>query len=1036
MESVVKSFEISDEGIAELADLVATGKSIALIGARDSGKRWLLSRLYARLVTRGLRPLALRFAEDAPESEAAAVERLAQQLKEFDPTIASFDDIFRCLHRIAEAERRPVIILAINIDGLERETARTFLRKIRTGVNAPHRWLTAVISGKSTIYSMVSGPDSVFNCAYEYVLQGMERSLFESELRRWCGRLQIELYDQAKTVDEIYRMVGGSFSLARRFLQTVVDRALNETDSTAVKIGPQEVADGLEHLLALGPFGAAYFQQAAEMVAGAPDCWPSVLELLNTGRIRSTQPAPSVLELAGVVHRRQGYLEFSSPLMREYFERSFGTRQRGDLEALAGNFEAAFKLYREGGSLARPTGLQDELVVGAIVRRLSAAFRGADLDRLRLSVQGALVWVLGFQRVGLLDLRGGRWLSRDAPLPERLGPCLEELKPAPGQIHKLVANGSLYGFAVPLIGTTGEHIAREAVAVWEPLEGHPLTASRAALAVELLLAFSDAHRDIWLKELAQLQIRLQARVNEIAADVVSGLFVTLVDPADVLRKAADDLLIGGEFFRRSFLVERRHESGTISLRYCSQLGADGRVRRLETSNESPLDLARLSELFPRLEDLVTVVPSQQVLKGGAPDGTCVIVRLGHVQAFEAVLVLESLHVAPPWESLTEPLEVFGRHLKAALEHSKRLALLSKALDRIADPILLFDMKGSVVYANEPARKLLDWPPKEEGPWFEEPHLLEAKVYDDLLSYVNRALKEGHRIATFVDQIDGKPYQGIIVSDTIKYKEQQAAGILVHIPDQQYYAELVRALQALEGAHDEDDALKKLAQIFQKQGHHWIRHYRVEGDELKPAQCIDSREEVARDFSTVQLPRRGAEPYTWLTIEEGRPSVFHFSNPSFRPGDRFFTPRGLEVIHSSEPPEHTRLGKRLGDYWIDFPLMAGSGCIGKFTLPCDENLSPERLEMLRVFAGIAGDVLLRIRDRLSPEELAVRRATRRVRKRMLAGLQGLSVALKLIEEAGRSFPEVDGEISCLKREVESLLLDAREGLARSEAAWRN
>lgn len=1028
METVIKPFVISGEAMDELADLVATGQSIALVGPRHSGKNWVVSRLKSRLEHFGLTPVVLRFAEDAPEPETMALQRIGQQLPELGCPTGSFELLFEQLKVRSRNDGRPVTLLAMHIDGLERETARQFLRRIRTGVNG--RWLTAVIAGESTMYSMVSGPDSVFNCAFEFILQGMDESLFGAEFRRWCDQLGIGVVGPSEIVAQLYRMLGGNFSLARRFLQLTVDRVLNETELTKVLIGPREIREGLGHLTSHGPFGAPFFQQAAEMVAATPDAWPALLELLRNGRVPLRERRPDVLELAGVAHRRDGAIEFSSPLMKTYIERTFGARKRGDLEALAGNFETAFRLYQEGGQLPRPTGLQDELVVAAVVRRLSSAFRGEDLNRLRLLLQSALEWVLGFRSSSSADFVDYQWVPRGAETPDVFRSSLITLRPAAGQIQRLMAHGSTYGFAVPLITTSGDYIATEALMVWEPPEGRPLTPSRAALAEELLNEFSEAYRSILQKALDQQLERLRARVSEITAKVIAGLLVEFVDPRHLLQKAAGDLLAGGEFFSRAFLVERHLETRAVRVWHCVEVGQNGRVQTCEHPAERAIDLEVLSRhlLF---DESVSVVPSQLILSNAASDSVLVIIPVGQLDKQETILVAEYARKCPPLQSIEEPLDELARNLRVALDHTKRLALLSEALNRIADPILLFDMEGRVVYANEPTRKLLSLSQDKE-PWLDPPQRLDPRTYRDLLSYVDRALKQGRRIVSFVDQLDGKPYQGIVVSDTIKYKKGQAAGILVHIPDQQYYAELVRALQALEEATNQHDAIKKLAQIFQKQGHEWFRYYRRSGDELEPDKCVDGRATVVREFSQVRLPRRGGDKYTWLTIEEGKPKVFHFSEPPCKTGDIFFTPRGLEVIRSVNPPEATRLGKKPGDYWIDFPLMAGSGCIGKFTLPCDENLSPERLEMLRVLAAIAGDVLLR---RLAADK-SVQRETSSSRAEVLSDLATLSVLLELIGGLERRFPSEQEGFRALKRQIDDLLAEARDGLRRSEASWRN
>ncbi len=425
------------------------------------------------------------------------------------------------------------------------------------------------ITGESHIFDLVNGPDSEFNCSNEFILQGMEETLYIAEGRRWAERLGVELDDPDRYLRKAHELTGGNLSFLRRLLHSSVDKAFNETSESGVRLLAAEIEKQFDHLLSLGTYGSTYFQQAGELIASNPDCWPKLLELMQGKRPAIEGQAPDFLELAGIALGHEGRLEFSSPLMRRFVGDYFGPRRRGDLEALSGDFESAFANYRESGLIRsyRPSNFQDGLVVTSIVRRLCRSFRESNLENLKLYLLNALELILGFRHITYL-VRGanGSWrVAEDLPssqIPEEFWRFLKNLRPVPGSCALLGPDvRASHGIAVALADAAGSQTALAAFVVWEPPSARAIGTKRMELLQELCEEYASAYVRTIRTQWETRRDLLQARLDETSTRVFSGLFVEHTSPASVLRESAAALLSGDAPFKRVvvLLADERRE---------------------------------------------------------------------------------------------------------------------------------------------------------------------------------------------------------------------------------------------------------------------------------------------------------------------------------------------------------------------------------------------------------------------------------------------------------------------------------------------
>ena len=90
----------------------------------------------------------------------------------------------------------------------------------------------------------------------------------------------------------------------------------------------------------------------------------------------------------------------------------------------------------------------------------------------------------------------------------------------------------------------------------------------------------------------------------------------------------------------------------------------------------------------------------------------------------------------------------------------------------------------------------------------------------------------------------------------------------------------------------------------------------------------------------------------------RACVFRWE-PGAKAGDPLKNDAGLEVIAIPEPASIVKWKtswKKPYDYWVDLPLLAATRVIGKLTLECPPDMTPQELDLLNIFAELLGPII--------------------------------------------------------------------------------
>ena len=268
----------------ELADLVASGQSAVVLGLRDLGKRYSLRQLADDLARdRSALVLEVEFPHEPALLEASAVRSLVTQAiqraaPDFTLQADTSDDLLFTLRQLCDQQRRSVVLLASNVGSLAHHLAQLLLRETRVLVGG-HR-LTAVLTGEENLCDLVHGPESEFNCAHQFVVQGFDEPEFLTYMRRRCEVAQMAFADEGTCLRLLFSETDGNIHLARAALWAWLElRARSQLPP-----GEPTVTDLFRGFLEMFPVndacGMDAFQQMTRVIARSSEAWGELQQLL------------------------------------------------------------------------------------------------------------------------------------------------------------------------------------------------------------------------------------------------------------------------------------------------------------------------------------------------------------------------------------------------------------------------------------------------------------------------------------------------------------------------------------------------------------------------------------------------------------------------------------------------------------------------------------------------------------------------------------------------------------------------------------
>jgi nitrogen-specific signal transduction histidine kinase len=708
--------QVDQQLINELYEKLINSQSVILLGPRYGGKRYVMDRLRIRLKDAGIEPIVqLRLLSETPICTVAAIGDLIRQaVQAADQTglrdYALGEDPFDPLRTLISENRKPVVLLVANVDGISHHLARKFLQEVRTLVET-HQ-LVAVMSGESDFRELVHGENSDFStCAEHYVLQGYAFEAFADFLTSHLGYLRLEFLEAAKAYEHLWETTGGNLYILRILLWSIIQQRAKSNIPPGTRVTIDEIPGAVKLIGIPGAYGAHIFRHATQLIARDALCWKELQELM-AGRLVRVQPydAPGHLELAGIAIRRifkgEAKLRFSSRVMKAFIEQFYDSRRFGDLYASVGEWKEAFARYSQLApeERVRPSSTDDRAEVEATIGAFCSSLY-AEVARQERSDTGALPdevvkthfangchYILGFREVTFWQrdtlTPTPEWRIHGSALFEATTEknCIEQLLPAPSERNLkpgvIQPKDSSSKYAV--VAILPSRLNTQLIVVVSDFAGTGVVSQERRRFIEQVLKhFIGAYRHAVAVIDLQDQHRIRRKHDSIVDSVFEDLTRAEFDKQTLLRKAARGLR-QLEYKRVLFCIVNKERKAIV--------GA------VDDSDDSSVDVAALtnwplSKPTADLQPYVIHTKQPRIVQDARdePLASKKVVRAAGMEALAIVPVLNSvgeaigtIHVermdgSAPTRTEVDDLVFFGRQLAIAIEQLERLEIEKGAL---------------------------------------------------------------------------------------------------------------------------------------------------------------------------------------------------------------------------------------------------------------------------------------------------------------------------------------------------------------------
>jgi signal transduction histidine kinase/PAS domain-containing protein len=943
-----KRMKVGQSLLSTLATAVNDRReSCVILGPRFGGMRYTMRRLCDGLKLRSSAPLI--FCNVERDEDGSSQELIDDRRV----------DVLQELQAAMKADDRPVTLMISNLDTLPEARGRTILKKLRTLVVKGRA--VVVLSGKRDLRDLVHGPNSEFNCANQFVLQGYDFNEFRSCTEDYQQAIGgVHWVDPEEAAKFLFRQSGGNVYLLRVLLSQIMEIRSQGNLSVDEKLDHLDPAFSQRASEDLRPegFWAHLLRSGVDLVESDRRVWSQLEDLLFGKEVRSDSldGAPGVLEFTGfVILDPKGRFNFQSELMRDFTKRHFTPRRFAILYGLEGDWNECFHRFQalqvKGMDLiGDATDLQPLLAAAAEKMRNSAAEGVNSLEEYFGS------WcrsILGFTSFCLWRFHDNKWIPEGIePRDSRQQRLILESAIDQEGVIQLGHESSRYAIATVLQNSSSDRGWRVLVASNFPPENgedHPvISRSRYALLERLLNEFAAAYRIAHEAQEQESRRDRRRRHAEILNETVSALGSGLLNPYDVVKRAAS-ALIGSQFgFKRVLVCLVDQERKTISGVVCRPEGPP-----LDKLTEYPIEPAPNERIDIQQQVVRTgeAIIIRDARKSELVDPSCR--EIGELKAFAVVPikgasgeVVGTLHVekkddtVPDTSSITD-LKLFGTQLAAILAQSDRVHMLYTALNTIREPILLVRSTTEIQYYNKAASDLFDL---GVPGWKDRPIQLGLEM--------GEYLTPGQAIPNLIRMVDlerpNRNFKGQLLIAPIKseymYGKEEVKGGVVHLEDLGLFHSLLNAIRV---AAEDAGGFEGLLDLGPSMGFPRVRMYKLDrvGDRevLRGVRALGLPDvNIAKFQKNVIYDRTNKN--SWCAITRREPRVFQWDpdSPDYGLCTNEF---GVHYRTVKKDLHADILGKKPGCFWIDLPLFDGVKPWGKITLEREESIQQEEVEIL-------------------------------------------------------------------------------------------
>lgn len=957
--------KISRDLIKDLTERLLQGQSIALFASYFGGKRYVLRHIFEGVRTAGRAPLVkLRLLEEPSVKTMAKLhQRMRTSLERDGVPIAPTQDPFDAIADYAQTSGKQVTLFAANLDSIPHDLTRHLLRQFRKLVEK--NALTVAMTGESDFHELVAGENSEFTSSENYFLQGFDLDEFGVLLNQYLNTLGVKLGDHDAIVDLMWRRSGGSGYLLRPLLVQVVERLVRQGVSLqSHQLTLQDFDDWPNANKLPGNYWTQLCRHATKLIAQAPECWEELEKLKLRGSVEASSISPTILEWAGVVTRNEegDQLTLASEMMRNYVERHYDALALGDLCAQHGQWQKAFAHYQSLPQelKRRPHSTLDRLQLARIIPVFGAALYAEATNGVsavkRLFIQGCQ-HLLGFSEVTFwCGGNGSKWklIGNDgtstSPPPELKAHLAEILPDKINPKQTLVAVPDLWKHRVVVQRLDSSLSNYSNYVVVSDLEtGNAIIRERRHLLEKLLHSLALAFNHAIAIRIREARIERGRQQLELINSVLAGLGSRVLDVNGVLQRAAAGLAHLGKYKRVLFcLIDPRGERIQGVLDYRTDWASTD-VAKLtnydlkDTESDIQPWVIFYKRPFVTSDASLAKYTNKAIVELAGMKAEAIVPIFNEADDAIGTIHIERADGFEPPSDEIDDLISFGRLLATVIEQAERVNLMQATLDGIPTPVAIVNAQEKFRYANRAASQTLNIPH----------HWQENNRYGIGLKDIQPQLSEMGGKAIKQGKVTEKLSDGsYAISQPIQDWQKKTVGAFFYLPES-FNGELIaKALLRVALQRNTDKAMEAALEAAKdlefQQGRLYV--FNESTQELVSRKCYGMVDEpTIEQFNKGELRLPLSHSASWYCKEKKAPVVFCY-DPHGIDGAESRTPQGLDFTVVTRPYFEAVIRKRLSEFWVDVPLMANERLLGKLSLACDEYLTPQRLDLLRVMTG--------------------------------------------------------------------------------------
>lgn len=1049
---------ISNHLLNNVAAKIRSGESIVFIGPRYCGKNRILHMVYERLSEKNLEPIIRLQSPD--QDEVASEDNFRDWLNAGLSKLSlpknsgiSLDDgdIFAPIDIYYNSTGNPVIIVAGKIDNMPHRFARRFLEGVRVRVEKGS--MIVALSGEDDFKGLVYGPNSKFNCANQYIIQGFSMDVFSSIVKELLTIVDLHREVGGAVIRKLYEKTGGQIFLLRVILWTLAENRDLHMIMLQKPFSFHEISASIDSKKIPSSYASHLGQHAYKTILQEPNEWEYLEQLIETDQadLNIKHDGPTSLELSGIAVRDQTLrkLNFSSPLLKSFYKKYFSPCRIGDMYAEISDWENAFRWYDKipGEEQShRPFGVDDRVAITTTINSFCSTLHMKAAENTEVLND---FFITGCKKIlGLTDIMYWSWKnSWELRYPPRIEfkpetiDGIKETLDAHSDSKKIFVDFP-YHMAKYMIGIklpTSIPETNEFLIVGNYSNECSLSLFQKNLIEKLLRHYHKAYSNATNAERNRIRLEIGDQHVAIINDIFDEILNSVNEVDQILKMAAQRLRQLGYGKVLFSLVD----SGTKKI--------EGVVYDCgEEEIEIKLPVWPLSDSNNSLQKEVWKTKQYQIVDNSERHRltrddpffknniqSCAVIPVldRHINVIGTILVEKEDGTSPRKEEVKD-LEMFARQLAIAIIKNERIIFLQSVLDQSDDAIVVWDGNKRIRYVNEAGGMLFGcpfgWVLKHNTLAFKKMKI--GKIWPKM----NKTLDTGERSLEHIDGlgVDGQA-TGKVLFDTIKDWRGQSIGVLLHVQDLTYLTKISNAFETVASASDSESAMESTLKAMESLGANWGRFYIIDSEN---PDCLvskysygiedDDLEEKFRDGKLILRREKSWE--SWISFKEGKPIVLSYL-PENKDKWNWKTQSGLDVTNVRNPGSAPFLNKKPGVFWLEFPIVIKGKPYAKLSVECSQDMPPDNYELLKMLCRMCKKLLGSFLDRekISKEkerltfEIA-EKANAITAHNIKTRLASLPILLKMYEMEEKDHTE----ISKLNRRFKTTLSDIFSTITRT------